>query len=122
MLFSFQPKRLIQPALAKVSMDPLCSPSPLGCFHCHLPPPYHKATQNEVIFLGRDLSVKQQRGLCCTALFRFSTFKKDSHRTHTSTYISTYRHTHTHSHEKKNNLSVPVRKLLKASLAHCFSI
>lgn len=93
MLFSFQPKRLIQPGLAKVSMDPLCSPSPPGCFHCHLPPPYHKATQNDVIFLGRDLSVQQQRGLCCTALFPLSTFKTIA-TGHTHKHIRTYLHTH----------------------------
>lgn len=103
MLFSFQPKRLIQLALAKVSMEPLCCPSPLGCFHCHLPPPYHKATQNDVIFLGRDLSVQQQRGLCCTALFPLSTFKTiaTGH-----THICTYTHTHTHTHQSRKTTSV----------------
>lgn len=94
-MFSFQPKRLIQPALAKLSMDPLCSHSLLGFFHCYLPPPYHRATQNDVIFLGRDLSLQQQKGLCRTALFPLSTFKTITSG-HTHKHICAYAHGHTH--------------------------
>lgn len=93
-------------------MDPLCLPSPLGCFHCHLPPPYHKATENDVIFLGRDLSVQQQRGLCCTSIVPFEHFQNDSHRTRARTYA----HTHTHTEKQPQCPDEEALKSLSSTL------
>lgn len=113
MVFSFLPGTLKKLALAKVSLDLLCSPCPLGCFHCHLPPPYGKATQTCVIFLGKDLSVQHQRGLHCTTLF-FEHFQNDTH------WANIQAHTHKHAHV--HNLCLPVMKLLYASFPHCFAL